>query len=212
MDGIPTVLAVDDTPANLDVLTSILEGVACKVLVACSGERALAVAQKALPRLILLDVLMPRMDGYQVCRALKADAATRDIPVLFITAQTEVEDLVRGFEAGAIDYIRKPFEPMELLARVRTHLELQARREQEHRLIGELKEALDHVKMLSGLLPICAHCKKVRDDHGFWQQVERYISDHSEAKFSHGLCPECVPIYFPDHKGPEAAELASARS
>ena len=141
---------------------------------------------------------MPGMDGYEVCEALKQDPLTREIPILFISCRGGVEDIARGLEAGALDYISKPFEPLELLARVKTHLELHRRRSQERRLIKDLQAALEHVKQLSGLLPICAHCKKVRDDQGFWQQVERYISAHSEATFSHGLCPDCIPMYFPD--------------
>ena len=194
----PTILAVDDSPTNLAVLSSILEAEPCHLLLAESGEQALVHAREGHPQLILLDVMMPGMNGYQVCQALKSDPATQDIPVMFITSRTDLDDVVRGFETGALDYVSKPFEPLELLARVRTHLELHRRRDQERRLIAELREALDHVKLLSGLLPICAHCKKVRDDHGFWQQVEAYISTHSEATFSHGLCPDCIPIYFPD--------------
>ena len=109
--------------------------------------------------------------------------------------------IARGLEAGALDYIVKPFEPLELLARVRTHLALHRSRTQERKLVKDLQAALEQGKQLSGLLPICAGCKKVRDDNGFWQQVERYIADHSEATFSHGLCPDCIPIYFPDFKG-----------
>ena len=191
-------LVVDDAPLNLDLISTILKSQFCRLHSAESGSEALVLAKELQPDLILLDVMMPGMDGYEVCEALKQDPLTREIPILFISCRGGVEDIARGLEAGALDYISKPFEPLELLARVKTHLELHRRRSQERRLIKDLQAALEHVKQLSGLLPICAHCKKVRDDQGFWQQVERYISAHSEATFSHGLCPDCIPMYFPD--------------
>lgn len=193
----PLVLIVDDTPLNIDLICTILKNQSCRIHSAGSGEEALELARSLHPDLVLLDVMMPGLDGYQVCAALKGDPLTRDIPILFISCRGGVEDIARGLEAGALDYISKPFEPLELLSRVRTHLELQRSRIQERKLIRQLQAALEEVKQLSGLLPICAHCKKVRDDQGFWQQVESYISARSEAVFSHGLCPDCIPIYFP---------------
>jgi CheY-like chemotaxis protein len=200
-EGIPPlVLVVDDTALNNDLVATTLMNEFCRVHAVESGAEALAAALELHPDLILLDVLMPGMDGYQVCSALKQDPLTREIPIIFLSCRDEADDVARGLEAGALDYIIKPFEPLELLARVRTHLELHRCRSLEHKLVKDLQAALEQVKQLSGLLPICAHCKKVRDDQGFWQQVERYISNHSEATFSHGLCPECIPLYFPEFK------------
>ena len=116
------VLVVDDTPANLDLLSRTLEEGGLEVTVAPRGEVALRLVGINPPDLILLDVRMPWMDGFEVCRRLKADAATRDIPVVYITALGEVEEVVQGFEAGGVDYIRKPFRKEEVLVRVRTHL------------------------------------------------------------------------------------------
>jgi two-component system, sensor histidine kinase and response regulator len=118
------ILAVDDTPANLRVLVESLSPSGYEVLVATDGQSALETARYALPDLILLDVLMPGMDGFQTCRVLKQSADTARIPVIFMTALTETEDKVRAFEAGAVDYITKPFEQAELLARVSTHITL----------------------------------------------------------------------------------------
>ncbi len=118
---LPVVLAVDDTPENLTVIGAMLEGVA-QVKVANSGEKALRVAEAAAPDLVLLDVMMPVMDGYAVCRELKARARTRDVPVIFLTARSSVEDERHGLELGAVDYITKPISPPILLARVHTHL------------------------------------------------------------------------------------------
>ncbi len=148
------------------------------------------------PDLILLDIMMPGMDGLEVCRKLKGMDETRETPVIFLTAKTETEDIVRGFEAGGVDYITKPFQAVELLARVKTHLELKKARETRDRLIGELREALDKVRVLSGLLPICSYCKKIRDDQGYWSRVEEYITEHSDVTFSHGICPDCMEKHF----------------
>jgi sigma-B regulation protein RsbU (phosphoserine phosphatase) len=130
-----TVLLVDDAPANLQVVNSILKGT-YKIQIATSGEKALKIAhQSPAPDLILLDVMMPEMDGYEVCSRLKSGADTRDIPVIFLTGQTETNDETKGFEVGAVDYIHKPFSPAVVKARVHTHLVLRGIREQ---LAGQL--------------------------------------------------------------------------
>ena len=116
------ILIVDDVPANLKILSDLLEPCGYHILVAPSGEVALKVAAQMQPDLILLDVLMPGLDGFETCRRLKADAATADIPVIFVTAKGEIESLVEGFRVGGLDYIPKPFEEEEVLARVSTHL------------------------------------------------------------------------------------------
>lgn len=171
------VLVVDDNPQNLQVLGPMLEKKGYDVAFATSGEQALEFASGEKPDLVLLDIMMPGMDGYQVCERLKKEKTTASIPVIFLTAKSDTDDIVRGFEAGGVDYVTKPFNSAELLARVKTHL--------------ELKNAREEIKTLRGILPICAHCKKVRNDSGFWQQVEVYVRDHSEAEFTHGLCPDC---------------------
>jgi adenylate cyclase len=135
------ILLVDDAPANIQVAHAILKDI-YKTRVATSGAKALELV-KALPPpdLILLDVMMPEMDGYEVCTRLKADPATRDIPVIFLTAKTEAEDETRGFEVGAVDYIHKPFSPPVVMARVQTHLMLREARQQlqsEKRLVDKL--------------------------------------------------------------------------
>ena len=194
----PLVLIVDDIPRNIKVLGDILRTKDCKIVVATNGPQALELIKKVLPDLILLDVMMPEMDGFAVCKILKESSQTRDIPVIFLTAKTETADIVKGLECGAVDYISKPFNSTELLARVHTHLELKKTRDREKELIKKLKEALSKVKQLSGLLPICARCKKIRDDKGYWQSVEEFISEHSEAHLSHSLCPKCVEELYPE--------------
>ena len=194
----PLVLIADDAPDQLQALTAILSDIECRLITACSGEETLDTAMRDLPDLILLDVIMPGMDGLEVLRNLRERPETRDLPVIILTAKGEAEDVVMGLEAGASDYISKPFNAAELQARVKTHLNLKRMRDHHKSLISELQNALAAVKNLSGMIPICAHCKKIRNDLGYWQQVEEYIGGHTEAMFTHGLCPDCVPIFFPE--------------
>ncbi|MBF0510189.1 MAG: response regulator [Deltaproteobacteria bacterium] len=200
----PVILIVDDVPKNLEVLGIILKREDYRISVASGGEQALAIVKEIVPDLILLDIMMPDIDGYEVCKTLKASLLTRDIPIIFLTAKTESQDIVNGFQVGAVDYIAKPFNSAELLARVHTHLELKAVKDNQQKLIAgqkqliaKLEDALGQVKQLSGFIPICSHCKKIRNDEGFWQQVEEYVASHTEAQFSHGICPECLRRLYP---------------
>ena len=119
------ILLVDDDPSNLDILRQTLDGRGYKLLVATSGEDALRVALRSRPSLVLLDVLMPGMDGYEACRRLKGDPATADAAVIFLSALEDAREKVRGLEAGAVDFVTKPFQPEEIVARVHTHLTVQ---------------------------------------------------------------------------------------
>jgi CheY-like chemotaxis protein len=186
------VLIVDDERLNINLLGTLLEDAGYDVSVALSGTEALEKAAKEpCPAIILLDVCMPEMDGYEVCLKLKKDPKTKDIPVIFVTNLTEEVDEVKGFALGAADYITKPVRPVRALARIRYSLELRRAEKEREAIIKELKTALNDVKILKGLIPICATCKMVRDDKGYWKHVERYISEHSEAEFTHGICPDC---------------------
>ena len=120
--AVPTILIIDDEPHNLKVIVHDLNTMGFETLVALDGRDGLDMTQRQHPDLILLDVMMPGWDGFQVCRAIKADPAIRDIPVLFLSALSDISDKLRGFEAGGVDYITKPFQPREVLARVSSHL------------------------------------------------------------------------------------------
>lgn len=192
MAGQNDILVVDDSNSMSQLLVEMLTAEGYKVRVANSGELALTSVMKHLPDLVLLDVQMPGIDGFKVCRWLKGDAKLMSIPVIFISAASNVKDIVMGFHAGGVDYITKPFQMEEVLARVKTQLELKRQKELLEQRTVELEEALSKVRVLSGIIPICASCKKIRDDRGFWNQVEMYIRDHSDAMFSHGVCPECL--------------------
>jgi len=202
----PIVLIVDDNPKNLQLLGNILKVKKCDIGVAQGGNMALQMARDINPDLVLLDIIMPDLNGLEVCKRLKSSPETKDIPIIFLTAKTETEDIARGFRLGAVDYVTKPFNSIELLARVTTQLELKKAWDMQKNLVEKLQTALDEVKQLSGLLPICCHCKKIRDDKGYWNQVEGYISTHSEAEFSHCICPECMKEHYPDIKEQPNAE------
>ena len=120
-----SILLVDDNPTNLQVLFKTLEGIGCKLLIAKSGEAALSIIRKARPDLILLDIMMPGIDGFEVCRRLKEAPETSDIPIIFLSALDDTADKVRGLKLGAVDYVTKPFQPEEVIARVNTHLTIQ---------------------------------------------------------------------------------------
>lgn len=141
------------------------------------------------PEVAILDWMMPRMDGLEVCRRVRE----KQVPtyLILLSARDDLEDIVKGLESGADDYVTKPVAPSELQARLKVGgriVELQRSLAQR---VRELGEALARVKQLQGLLPICSYCKKIRDDKNYWQQVEGYISDHTDARFSHGICPDC---------------------
>ncbi len=193
-----SILAVDDNPDNLRLLEKLLTGYSYKARLATSGRRALATVRKEAPDLILLDIMMPGMDGFEVCRQLKSDGHTNNIPVIFISAVNEPLDKVTAFSLGAVDYILKPFHEDEVLARVKTHLTLSILQRQLEMKNTELQKALDEIKVLRGIIPICASCKKIRNDEGYWEQIECYISDHSDAVFSHGICEECAKVLYPE--------------
>ncbi len=153
-DDRKTLLLVDDAPANIQVANSILKD-EYRVRVATSGAKALELVKvKPVPDLILLDVEMPEMDGYEVCRRLKADPETREIPVIFLTGKTEAEDETRGFSVGAVDYIHKPFSPAVVKARVQTHLALRETREQLARQLSAIQNELDMARKIQlSILP-----------------------------------------------------------
>jgi response regulator RpfG family c-di-GMP phosphodiesterase len=113
-----------------------------------------------------------------------------------LTALGEKANIIAGLEAGANDYLVKPFDPGELRARVEVGRRMVEMQDGLASKVEELRQALDQIKTLRGIVPICASCKKIRDDQGYWNQVEAYVQDHTEAEFSHGLCPECAQLLY----------------
>ena len=211
-------LIVDDMPENIKVLGSSLDGEGYVISFATSGEQALEMVRRSRFDLILLDIMMPGMDGYHVCRTLKLFEETVDIPIIFITAKTDQSDILKGFEAGAVDYVTKPFNTAELIMRVKTHLDLNRARsvilEQAEALSWanqrlekknrKLERAIQEIETLKGLLPVCSSCKKVRleasdpKQQSGWISLEAYLHEHTAAEVTHSICPDCMVSLYPD--------------
>jgi DNA-binding response OmpR family regulator len=193
------ILIVDDEPINIHLLTRALQGT-YDVYTATNGIDAISQVQKVTPDLLILDVMMPDISGFEVCKNIKADERFADIPVIFLTGLDTQEGQLQGLELGGIDYLTKPINFTLLRLRVRNHIALKEQRDLLVRQKAELEAALVRVKQLEGIIPICMHCKKIRDDQESWHQLEAYISNHSEAQFSHGMCPDCFSARYPDVK------------
>jgi DNA-binding response OmpR family regulator len=194
----PFVVIVDDVHENVRILHHCLKDDGYSFAVARNANELFELVARRSPTLILLDVMLPDLDGFSALERLRADPSLEDVPVIFVTARNEREDRIRGFGVGGVDYVAKPFDAAEVRARVRTHIALRTALEEQRRLNSELKEALEKVRSLEGIIPICARCKSVRNDEGYWTQVERYLAEHTNATFSHGLCPDCAAVLFPN--------------
>lgn len=195
------ILIVDDRPENLLSLMAMLEDPEINIISASSGNEALTLLLKHDFALVLLDVQMPEMNGFETAELMRASKKTRDIPIIFITAiSKDQEHIFKGYESGAVDYICKPIqEPMVLRSKVQVFCQLHNQKRLIEKQMEELadknrvlKKQLAEIKTLRGILPICAVCKKIRDDQGYWNQLESYLHNHSGIDFSHGYCPECA--------------------
>jgi DNA-binding response OmpR family regulator len=188
---IKSLLIIDDQPANLKVLLDFLKEESFRVYIADSGERALSTLENIEPDLILLDVMMPGLDGFATCAKIKENIQWINIPIIFMTALDDIDDKLTAFKVGGVDYITKPFHQVEVLARINTHLILRQRE-------LELQKALDEISELRSIIPICSSCKSIRDDEGFWSKLEAYMSKHVNIKFTHGICPDCARKLYPE--------------
>jgi DNA-binding response OmpR family regulator len=196
------ILIAEDDITSCNILKALLTKQGYEVVETVNGAQALQEMQKTdAPSLAILDWLMPEMDGPEVVRQIRKVPTDQPPYIIILTVKSEKMDIIAGLDAGADDYLAKPYDPGELYARVnvgRRILTMQAAMAEK---VHQLQNTLEHVKMLRGIIPICANCKKIRDDKGYWNQVEVYIRDHSDAEFSHGICPECVQTLYPDFAG-----------
>ena len=179
------VLVVDDEEQNRDLLRDPLEAQGHEVAEAQSGAEALQKISERQPDVVLLDVMMPKLDGFEVCRRLKRDLKTAPIQILMVTALSERKERLMGIEAGANDFLTKPIDVREVTLRV-------ANAVYTKQLFTRLENALVEVHQLHGLLPICCYCKRIRDDQNYWHRLETYISGHSGVRFTHRICPDCT--------------------
>ena len=168
------------------------------------GAEALAAIRKAVtPAIAILDWMMPGLDGPEICRRVREDQTISQPYLVLLTSKEGSQSTVEGLKSGADDYVTKPFDAAVLHARVDVGIRVLELQSKLARRVKELEEALANVKRLQGLLPICSYCKRVRNDGNYWQQVDLYIAEHTEAKLSHGFCPDCFEI----HVKPQMAEL-----
>ncbi len=186
------ILIADDDDVSRLELASLLTHSGYEVTVATDGPTAWNILRgKDPPRLAILDWLMDEMDGVDVCRRVRECPELRNVYLILLTSRGDREHILEGLRAGANDYVTKPYEAVELLARVRIGTQLVALQSKLVAKVHDMEDTLTQVKQLQGLLPICCYCKSIRDGENTWQKVESYVRDHSEATFSHGICPEC---------------------
>jgi CheY-like chemotaxis protein len=182
------IYVVDDDPINLRLVKAILnQNGFYNLSLLNNGNELLASMEKNKPDMILLDIMMPELSGYDNLEILKQRNAWKHIPVIVITAlplADEMKPLKKSFNLGAMDYISKPFNHIELMLRVKSALKMEYQRQQ-------LEESLDRIRNLEKMISICSYCKKVRIDNQQWQDLELYISDHTDTQFSHSICPSC---------------------
>ena len=186
------VLVAEDSPVSARVIEAALVRAGYEVTLVEDGDAAWqALLQSDPPHLLILDWMMPGVEGPELCRRVRDREDGERFYILLLTAKTQQEDVVAGLQAGADDYLTKPFHHEELHARLhsgRRILTLQSRLADR---IDELEQALAEVDRLSGLLPICSYCKRIREGQDYWQAVEQYVASRSGAQFSHAVCPDC---------------------
>jgi two-component system, response regulator PdtaR len=201
------VLIAEDEPLVSEMIKGILKELKYTVIgQARNGQQAITMTERLEPDVVLMDIQMPDMDGLEATLHIYKSCPT---PVVILTAYDSPDLILQASEVGVGAYLLKPPKAREVeraitiaIARFGDLMSLRYLNSELEARNAELQEALDKVNMLSGLLPICSHCKKIRDDEGYWQQVEVYIRDHSEAEFSHGICPDCMRNFYPDFYKP----------
>lgn len=188
------VLIADDDRASAAIVGAALSQWGYEVTTVLDGEAAWYQLQTYSPPLAVLDWMMPGMDGLELCRRVRSDPATVHTHVILLTSREAGADRVAGLDAGADDYLVKPFDREELRARVQVGARVVGIQRQLAEQVELLQQALDRVRQVEGLLSICSYCKRIRTHEHSWEQLETYISEHSNATFSHGICPVCLDL------------------
>ena len=192
------VLIAEDDRASRRLLEATLTQWGYEVVSTTNGTEAWQVLrQDDRPSLVVLDLEMPGLDGIEVCRKVREISDSQLPYIIILSAWEGKKDITDGLRAGADDYVTKPFDSDELRARIQVGARVVELQEALTGRLRELEDAISRIKQLHGLLPICASCKKIRDDQGYWNQIEGYISSHSDAEFSHSICPDCAKTLYP---------------
>jgi sigma-B regulation protein RsbU (phosphoserine phosphatase) len=187
------VLIAEDDRVTARLLSEAVRSWGYDVLTAADGTEALAALNgDNPPQLALLDWMLPEVDGPEVCRLVRTSSQSSTY-LIMLTSKSERADVVTGLQAGADEYLVKPVDHDELRARLHAGGRIVDLQERLGAQVRELETALANIRKLTGLLPICAYCKSIRDDSNYWHRVEEYVSEHSTATFSHGICPKCLP-------------------
>jgi sigma-B regulation protein RsbU (phosphoserine phosphatase) len=193
------VLIAEDDALSRRLLQSNLERAGHDVVTTCDGAEAWeALRAGDAPRLAVLDWMMPQVDGVEVCRRVRGAGWNGYIYLILLTARSQPEDRVEGFEAGADDYLTKPFDAAELRSRVAVGARILTLHEELEEQVERLSRTAGGNDGLQGILPICMHCKKIRDEE-VWHRLETYIEQRSAAEFTHSLCSECLATHYPAH-------------
>lgn len=192
------ILAADDDAVSRRLLTLLLQRWGHEVVTASDGEKAWEIMQQPdAPRIAVLDWMMPGLDGVEVCRRVRA--ANKDYSYLILlTAKEQKSDIVEGLEGGADDYVTKPYNQAELRARISTGERIIRLEVELANKIREIRASTEHVHELQGMIPICMHCKRIRNEGETWEKVEDYFHKHAGTDFSHALCDDCLQKYYGD--------------
>jgi len=184
-------LIADDDRMTTLMLSATLRRLGVDVATVHDGLAAWEHIGAHAPSLAIIDWMMPGLDGPEICRRVREQASRTHMYLMLLTSRTCRGDIVAGLEAGADDYLIKPFDADELVARVRAGVRIVTLQQRLAERVAELQETMAKMKQLRGLLPMCSYCKRIRSDQNYWEQVESYISQHTDAQFSHGICPPC---------------------
>ncbi|MBN1779597.1 response regulator [bacterium] len=250
MDRNVVILIAEDSHTQAAHLKHTLLKNDYQVVVTYDGKEALKTIRDQKPTIVISDVLMPGIDGYELCRKIKSDRNLRNIPVILLTALSDPKDIIRGLECEADHFITKPYNEDFLLSHIQyvlvnkelrrnamaemgieiffagqkrfitsdrmqildllfsTYEAVLHKNNELERINLELKQSLETIQKLKGLIPICSHCKKIRNDDGYWQQLEVFIKEHSDAEFTHGLCPDCEREIYTKYLDKTKTEVA----
>jgi DNA-binding response OmpR family regulator len=185
-------LVADDDGIGAALLTRALEQWGLTVTTVHDGAEAWRLLQEDQQlSVVVIDWMMPSLEGTEICRRIRQEPSLAHLYVILLTGRDSPADVVAGLDAGADDYVVKPFDQEELRARVQVGIRVIGLQARLANRVAELQTAMARVKQLTGLLPICSYCKRIRSDEDYWEQVDSYIAQHSDAQFTHGICPSC---------------------